>query len=44
MRFKLNLSYGRMIRGDDRVVDKRGKLFRKVTSCALAKNSQIGFC
>ncbi|MBE0478545.1 glycine cleavage system aminomethyltransferase GcvT [Candidatus Aerophobetes bacterium] len=42
IRFKLKSSYGRMVREDDVVVDKRGRYVGKVTSCALTGDSQVG--
>ena len=42
IRFKLKSMYGRMVRPHDPVVDKRGKYVGNVTSCALAKDFQVG--
>jgi len=42
IRFRLKSSYGRMVREDDPVVDKRGKYIGRVTSCSLAGDFQIG--
>jgi len=42
IRFRLKSSYGRMIRSEDPVVDKQGRYIGRVTSCALAKDFQVG--
>ena len=42
VRFKLKSSYGRMVRPEDPVVDRRGSHIGKVTSSTVAGDSQVG--
>ena len=42
IRFRLKQSYGRMVKPDDPVVDKRGRFIGKVTSCVVAGDFRVG--